>query len=54
MKWLKRLPAEWTKNDGKPIEGWAPGPDLKERVLIAISILVAVIMAGAILWPLVA
>lgn len=52
MKWLKRLQAEWAKNDGKPIEGWGPGPDLKERVLIAFSILVAVIMAGATLWPL--
>lgn len=31
---LLRLRHEWTKNDGKPWEEWAPRHDLKEMVLL--------------------
>lgn len=31
---LRCLRREWTKNDGKPWEEWAPRHDLKEMVLI--------------------
>lgn len=36
--WWARLRHEWTKNDGKPWEEWAPGRDLKETVLIAVAV----------------
>ena len=32
--WFDRLRHDWTKNDGKPWQEWAPGRDLKEIVLI--------------------
>lgn len=47
MEWLRRLKHEWTKNDGKPREEWAPGRDLKE--VVAIGLLSVLLIAQAIL-----
>lgn len=45
--WWARLRHEWTKNDGKPWEEWAPGRDLKETVLIAVAVLVVLLQIAA-------
>jgi len=50
MKWLTRLRAEWTKNDGKPIELWVPGPDLKDMVLRCAAIAFGVLQIGLVVW----
>lgn len=52
LRWLRRLWIEWTKNDGKPIEEWAPGPDLKDTVLRAVAIVFCALQIGLILWGL--
>lgn len=48
-RWLRRVQADWTKNDGKPIEEWAPGPDLKDVTLRAVGIVCCVLQIGLIL-----
>ncbi|WP_339873021.1 hypothetical protein [uncultured Brevundimonas sp.] len=40
-----RLRTTWSRNDGKPREEWASGPDLKETVLIG-ALLVVVVLTG--------
>jgi hypothetical protein len=40
--WLSRLHREWTKNDGKAREEWAPGRDLKEAVLIGLVVVLTI------------
>ena len=52
LRWLRRFQAEWTKNDGKPIEEWAPGPDLKDVTLRAVGVAFCVLQIGLILWVL--
>lgn len=49
-RWLRRFRAEWTKNDGKPIEEWAPGPDLKDVTLRVIGAAFCVLQICLILW----
>lgn len=50
LRWLRRFQAEWTKNDGKPIEEWAPGLDLKDVTLRAVGVAFCVLQIGLILW----
>lgn len=50
MKRLTRLRAEWTKNDGKPIEEWAPGSDLKDTLLRIAAITFCVLQIGLLIW----
>lgn len=52
LRWLRRFQAEWTKNDGKPIEEWAPGPDLKDVALRAVGVAFCVLQIGLVLWAL--
>ena len=47
---LNRLRHEWTKNDGKPWEEWAPGRDLKETVLIALIAILTTGQIAATIW----
>jgi hypothetical protein len=49
-RWLRRVRVEWTKNDGKPIEDWAPGLDLKDVTLRAVGVAFCVLQIGLILW----
>ena len=42
--WAK-LRSAWSRNDGKPKEDWAPGPDLKELVLTVALVIVVAAMA---------
>lgn len=42
---LRRLRSEWSRNDGKPKEEWAPGLDLKELVLTGALVVVVATMA---------
>jgi hypothetical protein len=44
-----RLRSEWSKNDGKPQEEWAPGLDLKEMVLIGALVVVVATTAGVVI-----
>jgi hypothetical protein len=53
MKWLARLRHDWTNNDGKPWEQWEPGPDLKDRVLVALAVALHVVLIGALVWMMV-
>lgn len=49
--WFARLRHEWTKNDGKPKEAWAPGRDLKETVAIgALTVLTSAHAAIVAVW----
>lgn len=48
--WWARLYREWTKNDGKPWEEWAPGRDLKETVVIVVVAILTVVQIGAGVW----
>lgn len=50
MKWLARLRTEWSKNDGKPVHEWAPGPDLKDITLRAAAVVLGVVQIGLIVW----
>lgn len=50
LRWLRHLRTEWTKNDGKPIEEWVPGQDLKDRVLRAVAIAFCVLQIGLLIW----
>lgn len=52
LRWLRRVQVEWTKNDGKPIEEWAPGPDLKDMTLRAVGIAFCVLQISLVLWVL--
>lgn len=42
---LNCLRHEWTKNNGKAREDWAPGHDLKETVLIVMLVICTALMA---------
>lgn len=48
--WWSRFRHEWTKNDGKPWEEWAPGRDLKEAVLIAVIAILTIGQVAAMIW----
>ncbi|MNS23537.1 hypothetical protein D3C72_553550 [compost metagenome] len=50
LRWLRRLRTAWTKNDGKPIEEWAPGPDLKDTLLRIAAIAFCVLQIGLLIW----
>ncbi|OHC91668.1 MAG: hypothetical protein A2792_14530 [Sphingomonadales bacterium RIFCSPHIGHO2_01_FULL_65_20] len=41
-----RLRTAWSRNDEKPREEWAHGPDLKETVLIGALLVVVVVLTG--------
>lgn len=42
---MARLHREWTKNDGKRVEDWAPSSDLKETVLKVGLVICTALMA---------
>lgn len=50
MKRLAHLRAEWTRNDGKPIEAWTPGPDLKDIILRGAAVAFGVLQIGLVIW----
>lgn len=50
MDWLKRIRAEWSKNDGKPVEEWESGPDLKDTCLRTVAVIAGLIQIGLIVW----
>ena len=41
-----RLRAAWSRNDGKPREEWAHGPDLQETVLVGALLIVMLVLVG--------
>jgi hypothetical protein len=51
-RWLRRFQGEWSKNDGKPIEEWVPGPDLKDVTLRAVGVALCVLQICLLLWGL--
>ena len=40
----------WSRNDGKPREEWAHGPDLKETVLIGALLVVVFVLTGLVIF----
>lgn len=45
-----RLRTAWSRNDEKPREEWAPGPDLKETVLIGALLVVVFVLTGLVIF----
>lgn len=53
MSWsdpFRRLRREWTKNDGKPIEEWEPGLDLKDVTLRVLAVVAGLVQIGLSVW----
>lgn len=54
MEWFHRLRHEWTKNDGKPVEQWAPGLDLKDVALRVVAVIAGLVPIVLIIWWMIA